>query len=155
MSHIETQINDAADAIRRRWNVRPRVGIILGTGLATFADQIEREAAIATTTIPHFPASTALGAPRPTGLRHARRRAAWPWKVGFTSTKATARADHAAGARDAGAGRELLIVSNACGGMNPNYALGDIVVIDDHINLMGGNPLVGQRRPARSRGSPT
>jgi purine-nucleoside phosphorylase len=40
-------------------------------------------------------------------------------------------------------GAELLIVSNACGGMNPHYACGDVVVIDDHINLMLGNPLIG------------
>ena len=52
-------------------------------------------------------------------------------------------------------GAELLIVSNACGGMNPHYAAGDIMVIEDHINLMNGNPLIGVNDDAWGRGFPT
>ena len=52
-------------------------------------------------------------------------------------------------------GAELLIVSNACGGMNPHYALGDIMVIEDHINLMNGNPLIGVNDDGSARVFPT
>ena len=149
MSQIETQINDAADAIRRRWKVRPRVGIILGTGLATFSDQIEREAVLRYDEIPHFPASTALGHSGQLvcgtigGVPVATMEGRFHLYEGYPLPSITlpVRVMHALGI-------EALIVSNASGGLNPNLAVGDVLIIEDHLNLMFANPLVGPEPPS-------
>jgi purine-nucleoside phosphorylase len=144
MLDLAAQIDEAKEVILRQWNLPARAGIILGTGLGSLAGQIEREATFDYASIPHFPRSTAIshagqlvcgklrGIPvvAMEGRFHAyegysHRQIAFPVRV----LKAL--------------GAELLIVSNASGGLNPQYACGDLVVIEDHINLMGGNPLVG------------
>ena len=61
MQELAAQIEEAADVIRQRWSGRPRVGIILGTGLGSLAEQIETEATLDYESIPHFPRSTAVG----------------------------------------------------------------------------------------------
>jgi purine-nucleoside phosphorylase len=144
MLHLAAQIEEAADVIRRKWSRTPRVGIILGTGIGGLVEEIEHEAAIDYDAIPHFLRSTATGhrgrlvcgtlAGAPVVAMEGRFHA----YEGYGLDKITlpVRIMKALGA-------ELLIVTNACGGMNPNYALGDILLIDDHINLMGGSPLVG------------
>lgn len=144
MLHLYDQIEEATAAIRAQWQGQPRVGIILGTGIGPLAEEIETEAAIDYEAIPHFLRSTATG--------HRGRLVCG--KLGGASLMAMEGRFHAYEGYGLdqitlpvrvmkAMGAELLIVTNACGGMNPNYACGDIMVIDDHINLMGGNPLVG------------
>lgn len=144
MHELAAEIAQAVDVIHAHWGERPRAGIILGTGLGSVAGQIQTEATLDYSAIPHFPRSTSIshtgqlvcgilqGVPvvAMEGRFHA--------YEGYSQRQITfpIRVLRALGA-------EMLIVSNACGGMNPNYSAGDIVVIDDHINLMNGNPLIG------------
>ncbi len=144
MLHLGSRIEEAVEFLRRRWTARPRVGIVLGTGLGELASEIQAEARCDYEDIPHFPQATAEGhagqlvCGRLGGLPVVAMEGRMHAYEGYTLQQLTfpIRVMHALGA-------DLLIVSNACGGMNPLYAAGDVVVLDDHINLMGGNPLVG------------
>jgi purine-nucleoside phosphorylase len=144
MLKLASHIDEAVAAVRRQWAEEARVGIILGTGLGSLAQQIKAEARLEYESIPHFPRSTSIShagqlvCGRLQGLPIVAMEGRFHAYEGYTHQQITfpVRVMKALGA-------ELLIVSNACGGMNPNYACGDIMVIDDHINLMGGNPLIG------------
>ncbi|MEX2111922.1 MAG: purine-nucleoside phosphorylase, partial [Pirellulales bacterium] len=144
MLHLAKQIDEAVGEIRKHWQGVPRVGIILGTGIGPLVEEIDEEASIEYESIPHFLRSTATGhrgrlvcgslANVPVVAMEGRFHAYEGY--GMQQITLPVRVMKALGA-------ELLIVTNACGGMNPNYARGDIMFIDDHINLMGSNPLVG------------
>jgi purine-nucleoside phosphorylase len=144
MHELATHIDQAVAAIRRHWTGTPSVGIILGTGLGSVAGQIATEATIDYATIPHFPRSTTPGhtgqlvCGRLEGRTVVAMEGRFHAYEGYSQRQITfpVRVMRALGA-------DLLIVSNACGGMNPQYAQGDIMVIEDHINLMNGNPLIG------------
>ncbi|MEN6457477.1 MAG: purine-nucleoside phosphorylase [Thermoguttaceae bacterium] len=144
MQELAAQIAQATDVIQAHWGERPYAGIVLGTGLGSVAGEIERSVTLDYGMIPHFPQSTTVGhtGQLVCGLLRGVPVVAMEGRFhayeGYSHRQITfpIRVMRALGA-------ELLIVSNACGGMNPNYGLGDIVAIDDHINLMGDNPLVG------------
>ncbi len=144
MIDIATQTADAVGSVHGRWQRVPRVGIILGTGLGGFAKQVDAEAVIGYETIPHFPRPTALGhrgqfvCGTIGGLGVVTMEGRFHLYEGYSAQQITlpVRVMKALGI-------QLLIISNASGGMNPAYRPGDIVVIDDHINLMGTNPLIG------------
>ena len=144
MPELARQIDEAVAAIRGRWPDRPRVGIILGTGLGAFTDEIAQQAAPPYDEIPHFPRATAPGhagqlvCGRVAGVSVIAMDGRFHRYEGHPLQLITlpVRVMQALGI-------ELLIVSNASGGLNPAYDVGDIVVIDDHINLMGDNPLIG------------
>jgi purine-nucleoside phosphorylase len=144
MRQLADQIDETAAVIRRKWGSAARAGIILGTGLGGLASQIEVEASFDYAALPHFPHSTSIShagrllCGRLQGLPVVAMEGRFHAYEGYTYQQITfpVRIVKALGA-------DLLIVSNACGGMNPGYARGDIMVIDDHINLMSGNPLVG------------
>jgi len=144
MLELFGQIEEAVGVIRQRWAGRPRAGIILGTGLGGLVDEIEVEASLDYAEIPHFLRSTAashrgrLVCGRLRGLPVIAMEGRFHMYEGYPLKQVTlpVRVMKALGA-------ELLVVSNACGGMNPNYRAGDIMVIEDHINLMGDNPLIG------------
>jgi purine-nucleoside phosphorylase len=138
------QVQTAAGAVRRQSALVPEVGIILGTGLGGLAREIAVEAAVSYEQIPGFPLSTVethagklllgrLGG-RPVVAMQGR----FHRYEGYDLQQVTfpVRVLHALGAR-------TLVVSNACGGMNPLWGPGDLVLLSDHINLLGDNPLVG------------
>ncbi|MCL2006173.1 MAG: purine-nucleoside phosphorylase [Planctomycetaceae bacterium] len=144
MLHIYDQIQESVRFIRSRWSSTAKAGIVLGTGLGNLAKQINAEASIPYEEIPHFPRSTVethagnFVAGTLNGVPIAAMEGRFHAYEGYDSQQITfpVRVLKALGA-------ELLIVSNACGGMNPQYQQGDIMVIEDHINLLGINPLVG------------
>ncbi len=138
------QIEEAASAIRARWKHAPAAGIILGTGLGKFAEDVQVDVTIPYGEIPHFPDSTApthkgqlvcgtLG-----GKKVAVMEGRFHFYEGYTMQQVTfpVRVMKALGA-------SALVVTNACGGMNPQWGRGEIMLIEDHINLLGDNPLIG------------
>lgn len=144
MLELRGQIAEAGAAIREKSDLVPKIGIILGTGLGTLADEIDRDAAISYEDIPHFPLSTVethagqliLG--RLSGKRVVVMQGRFHSYEGYSMKQITfpVRVMRALGAG-------TLILSNVSGGMNPLLAPGDIVLIMDHINLLGDNPLIG------------
>jgi purine-nucleoside phosphorylase len=144
MLQLFDQIEAAAAVIRDAWPETPHAGIILGTGLGGLANQIEVAAGIDYESIPHFPKSTAtshrgrLVCGRLDGVPVLAMEGRFHQYEGYPLQAITlpVRVMKRLGAK-------LLIVSQAVGGMNPYYQPGDVMIIDDHINLMGDNPLVG------------
>lgn len=144
MLDLFDKINEASAAIQKVWHRKPHAGIILGTGLGPLVQRIEVEATIEYGDIPHFPKSTAtshrgrLVCGMLCGLPVMAMEGRFHMYEGYPLKQITlpVRVMKALGA-------ELLMVSNACGGMNPNYRAGDIMMIEDHINLLGDNPLIG------------
>ncbi|MDQ3605122.1 MAG: purine-nucleoside phosphorylase [Gemmatimonadota bacterium] len=137
-------LGEATDAIRARTTFEPEVAIILGTGLGGLAEHIEAEAVISYEEIPHFPLATVeshtgrliLGTLR--GRRVVVMQGRLHRYEGYSLQQVAfpVRVMRALGAR-------TLVVSNVSGGMNPLWDVGDLVLIADHINLLGDNPLVG------------
>ncbi|HSQ57996.1 MAG TPA: purine-nucleoside phosphorylase [Gemmata sp.] len=144
MLNLFDQIHDAAAAIGARWQGTPVAGIILGTGLGKLTEDIASAMVIPYEEIPHFPRSTAPShrgqlvcgtlAGKPVVAMEGRLHC----YEGYTLQQVTfpVRVMKALGA-------PVLIVSNACGGMNPQWNKGDLMLIEDHINLLGDNPLIG------------
>ncbi|MCU0647216.1 MAG: purine-nucleoside phosphorylase [Gemmatimonadaceae bacterium] len=139
-----TQVDAAAEAVRAAWPHTPEVAIILGTGLGALAGAIDVEVALPYDALPHMPLSTVEShvGRLLCGTLAARRVIAMQGRFhryeGYSLQQVTfpVRVLHALGAH-------TLIVSNACGGMHPLWAPGDLMLIADHINLLGDNPLIG------------
>lgn len=144
MQGLYNKIEEAAAFIRSKWDKTPHAGIILGTGLGSLVVQMQQDVAIDYSEIPHFPRSTAIShrgrliCGTLGGLPVMAMEGRFHMYEGYPLDLITlpVRVFKAMGAK-------LLVVSNACGGMNPYYKCGDIMVIEDQINLMGGNPLIG------------
>jgi purine-nucleoside phosphorylase len=139
------KINEAHDFINKK--IAPKdelIGVVLGTGLGALVDEIKIELEINYADIPHFPVSTVEShsgklifgtlAGKPVVAMQGR----FHYYEGYSMKEITfpIRVMHLLGVKS-------LLISNACGGMNPQFAKGDILVITDHINLLGDNPLIG------------
>ena len=144
MSELAAQVQEAVDAIRAKSTLEPKLGVILGTGLGTLVEEIQIAQRISYADIPHFPRSTVnshagelvLGtlAGKPIIAMAGR----FHYYEGYSLQRVTfpIRVAKALGIT-------TLIVSNAAGGLNPQFSAGDLMLITDHINMIGDNPLIG------------
>jgi purine-nucleoside phosphorylase len=145
MHGLWERIEDAKSAVTARWRGAPVAGIILGTGLGGLGSEITESVTIPYGEIPHFPESTVeshagqLVCGKLEGVPVIAMEGRFHFYEGYSMRDLTfpVRLMKAMGCG-------TLIVSNACGGLNPQYQCGDIMLIEDHINLMGDNPLIGK-----------
>jgi len=139
------KIKEAHEFIQSKTNVKPTVGIILGTGLGGLVKEIEIIDEIEYKDIPHFPLSTVqshsgklifgnLGGKQVVAMQ-----GRFHFYEGYTMQEVTfpVRVMKFLGI-------ERLFVSNASGGVNPDFEIGEIMILDDHINLFPAHPLIGK-----------
>ena len=144
MTELRQHIDEALAFLRTKTSMQPEIGIILGTGLGGLAKEIAPEIVVEYEEIPHFPVSTVeshhgrlifgtLGGKKVMAMQ-----GRFHYYEGYTLKQVTfpVRVMKFLGVRS-------LLISNAAGGMNPHYRRGSIMVITDHINLLGDNPLIG------------
>jgi purine-nucleoside phosphorylase len=145
MSELKNQIQDAVNYLKTRTRTIPDVGIILGTGLGALAHEIKAEVIIDYKDIPHFPLSTVeshkgkLIFGTLSGKNVVAMQGRFHYYEGYTMKQITfpVRVMKALGIK-------LICVSNIAGGMNPDYHRGDLMILNDHINMLGDNPLIGK-----------
>lgn len=138
------KITDAVSFIRKRWSQSPKVAIILGSGLGGISGSLVDSVTIPYDEIPNFARSTAHGHAGhfvcglldgvPVVVMEGRMHAYEGYPLSQVTFPVRVMQRLGAG---------LLVATNACGGLNPQYRTGDLMVIDDHINLIGDNPLIG------------
>ncbi|MEW6004660.1 MAG: purine-nucleoside phosphorylase [Stygiobacter sp.] len=145
MSELINKINETLSVIRKYTNDEYEIGIILGTGLGGLVSEIEIEHEIDYSKLPNFPLSTVeshkgkliLGSIN--GKKVVAMQGRFHYYEGYSMQQITypVRVMKFLGVK-------TLLISNACGGMNPQFKRGDIMIITDHINLLGDNPLIGK-----------
>ena len=152
MTDLPPDLAPAVDAVRARSALVPELALVLGSGLGALADEVEDATVLPTSDVPGYPASTVQGhagrlvlgtlAGRPVlvvqGRVHLYEGHA-PRTLGFP-----VRLAHALGARG-------LVLTNAAGGIRRDFAPGTLMLISDHINLAGANPLIGPPGPGEAR----
>jgi len=144
MTDLRERIDDAVLFIRTRTRARPPIGIILGTGLGGLAKEMRKETVIDYADIPHFPVSTVeshhgkLIFGTLAGKKVVAMQGRFHKYEGYTLQQVTfpVRVMKFLGV-------ERLLISNAAGALNPLFRKGDVMVMTDHINLLGDNPLIG------------
>jgi purine-nucleoside phosphorylase len=149
MDNMLTKIKETADFLQWKGFANAATGVVLGTGLGSFIKELKIEHSIAYQDIPHFPQSTVeshkgqliigwIGDKKVIVLQ-----GRFHFYEGYSMQQITfpVRVLKALGIR-------ALLLSNAAGGLNPAYKKGDLVLLDDHINLLPENPLRGLNDPA-------
>ncbi|HEY5461707.1 MAG TPA: purine-nucleoside phosphorylase [Hanamia sp.] len=139
------QIYDAVEFIKTRYSGQPLVGIVLGSGLGSFADEIDVECKIPYNDIPHFPVSTVEGHSGKlifgnlSGKKVVAMAGRFHYYEGYSTEEVVfpIRVLKFLGIK-------TLLISNAAGGLNTSYKVGDLMIIKDHISMLTVNPLLGK-----------
>jgi purine-nucleoside phosphorylase len=138
------RVTEAADALRARLSGTPELAVVLGSGLGGFADELEHAVAFPYETIPHWPRTSVVGhaGKLVVGTRSGRLVAALAGRAHYYEGHSLDTVTFAVRVmKQLGVAR--LILTNAAGGINTSFDQGALMVIDDHINLLGTNPLMG------------
>ncbi|HET6244869.1 MAG: purine-nucleoside phosphorylase [Bacteroidetes bacterium] len=142
------KIRETTDFINQKINFQPEIGIILGTGLGGLVKEIEIDVTIPYESIPNFPVSTVEGHTgllifgRLGGKKVVAMQGRFHYYEGYDMKEVTfpVRVMKFLGIKQ-------LFLSNASGGVNPDYEIGDLMILNDHINLFPTNPLIGRNYP--------
>ena len=145
MNELSHNLLQSVEAVREKWSERPAVGIVLGSGLAGLSQAVELGAEFGPGEIPNYPKTTALG-------HRGRLLCGWLDGVPVVVMDGRAHLYESHSPQDVvyplhlmlQLGVNSVVMSNASGAVNPEYQTGDVVVLNDHINLMWGNPLTGR-----------
>lgn len=145
MTDLISNIKETLEVIRKHTTDKYPIGIILGTGLGGLVNEIEVKHEISYDAIPHFPISTVeshhgkLIFGKVNGKNVVAMQGRFHFYEGYTMQQITypVRVMKFLGVK-------TLLVSNACGGMNPLFRRGDVMIMVDHINMLGDNPLIGK-----------
>jgi len=141
---LENMLEEARNFVRKKSSVKPLLGIILGTGLSGLADHVEARDTFLYNNIPHFPQCTDGEHRKKMILGRFGKREVVVFQERLHCYEGYTMPEVAFPVRLMKAlGAEIFITSNAAGGLNPKFSSGDLMVISDHINLTGGNPLIG------------
>lgn len=138
------EITLASGYLQGKYPEQPEVGLILGSGLGVLADEIENPVRIPYENIPHFPVSTVEGHAGQLvfGVLKGKRVVAMQGRFHFYEGYSFQQVTFPVRVMKA-IGVDTLVVTNAAGGLNESFRPGDLMIISDHINNMGGNPLIG------------
>ena len=149
MSNYKRDLNEAKKFLEKQVDQFPKIGIILGSGLGNFAEEVSEAVSIPTENIPHYPVSTVSGHAGKWvfGVISGKRVLVMKGRVHFYEgypMRQVVFPVHLMGET----GIKTLIVTNASGGINPLFRPGDLMLIEDHINLFFTNPMIGGEESA-------
>jgi purine-nucleoside phosphorylase len=138
------QLDEAVRFIQGKTPLRPALGLVLGSGLGAFAKTLERAVVVPYGAIPHFPTATAIGhkGELVVGVAQGVPVAVMSGRVHYYEGYSIADVVFPVRVL-ARMGVKILVLTNAAGSVNVNYKPGELMIIEDHINYMGANPLVG------------
>lgn len=144
MTNFLERMNEAVNKIEGMITVQPEIGLILGSGLGELANEIEDAVEVDYKDIPHFPISTVEGHEGKLVIGNLRGKSVVAMQGRFHFYEGYSMQEVTFPVRVIrGLGVEKIIITNACGGMNPSFAPGDLMIIEDHLNMTGENPLIG------------
>ncbi len=149
MSEVLQQINEAVSFIKNKYQSIPTVGIVLGSGLGSFTGEIKIEKEIPYSEIPHFPVSTVEGHSGKLifGELGGRKVVAMAGRFHYYEGYSTQEVVFPIRVMKY-LGISTLLISNAAGGMNKSFKVGDLMIINDHISMLTLNPLLGKNEEA-------
>ncbi|MTI70215.1 MAG: purine-nucleoside phosphorylase [Firmicutes bacterium] len=144
MKNLLERINDSSNYIKKKIDIEPKIGLILGSGLGTLANEVKNPTSINYEDIPNFPVSTVEGHEGKLVIGELEGKKVIAMQGRFHYYEGYSMEDITFPVRVMKKlGVELILVTNACGGMNKELYPGALMIIEDHINFTGDNPLIG------------